>query len=169
VNPKTSSGFWLYAICGCISVAMFATAIFGTDYVLSNDFLLDFVEQDLLNVLAITTSVTMAWSGHLVTLLTRLEDSIKGLEFRRLRGTLKRNIIFLGAYFLVAFLLLVAEAGISCGRILRACIYAILLTIFLLNVILMIQSHLISFRIPTRGQVERMVVADEIKENNNSS
>jgi len=38
-----------------------------------------------------------------------------------------------------------------------------------LNVILMIQSHLISFRIPTRGQVERMVVADEIKENNNSS
>ena len=145
--------YGLYAICAIFFVVLIAISIINPTCLLNNRFLKDFINHELLNILAVTTSIIMAFSGYLVTLLSSLEESIAGFKFARTRKALKRNIIFLGCYFIGALVLLIVEGGTNFSDIAKASIYSVLLTALLMNMILIIQTHLISFDIPTKNQI----------------
>ena len=147
----------LYVLCALVLAVLVTTSINAPHVLLGNKFLVGFINHEIVNVLAVTTSVSMAWAAHLATALSSLEDSIRGVEFPRLKGTLKFNIISLGIYFVLTVVLLVIESGVDCGDTWRASIYSILLTVLLLNIILIVQNHLISFQIPTRSEIEAMI------------
>lgn len=157
----TNIKYWLYGFCTVFLVVLIFISAITPALLLNNKFLANFINHELLNVLAVTTSVTMAWSGHLVIQLHSLEDSIDGLKFKKTIGTLKRNIIFLGCYFILSLIFLMVESGIYCSPIIRASVYSILLTILLMNIITMIQTHLLSFKIPTIKEINRMVDQDD--------
>ena len=135
----------LYVLCASVFAVLVVISINSPSLLLENKFLTNFINHELLNVLAVTTSVTMAWSGHLVTVLAELEDAVQGIEFPRLRITLKRNIIFLGVYFIASLFLLMIESEICC-YVIRSIIYSVLLTVLLMNIIIMILTHDVSFK-----------------------
>ena len=110
----------LYVLCALVFAVLLTVSIIHPQYLLGNKFLMSFLRNELLNVLAVTTSVNMAVSAHLVTLLSNLEDAVQEIEFPRLRRSLARNIVLLGIYFISSIGLLAVESGISGNAELRA-------------------------------------------------
>lgn len=147
----------LYFLCFLIFIGLIIVSVISPSYILGNDFLANFINHELLNVLAVTTSVTMAWSGHLVTVVASLENENDGLRFPRLRVTLRNNIILLGLYFVASIALLIVEAGIDGNPELRSSIYSVLILFLLMNLVVMIQTHMVSFGLPTKKQIKQML------------
>jgi len=147
----------LYAITAFLLIALATISITHPFFLLENEFLVGFINHELVNVLAVTTTVTMAWSGHLLYILVDLEGEHELLEFPRLKASLKRNIVFLGVYFTGAVILLVIESALVGNHELRACIFSLLLLLLFMNIVSMIQTHMIAFQMPTKKEIRKLL------------
>lgn len=146
----------LYAVTMFVLIALLTISIVHPNYLLENGFLSGFINHELVNVLAVTTTVTMAWSGHLLHVLVDIEGDNDWLQFKKLKASLKRNIILLGLYFVLSIFILAVESSIIQNTELRACLYSILLMFLFMNIVSMIQTHMVGFQIPSRKQIKEL-------------
>ena len=135
-------------------IVLFLISYCYPTYFVDNTFLSKFINHEIVNVMAVTVSVTMAWNGHILFSLFGLEKEYK-MQFSSLKKTLRLNNMFLGFYFILCIGLLFFKSIIPNDYI--AFLYAAILTLLLWTVIAMIQTYCFSLNLPNDSEFKKMI------------
>lgn len=112
-----------------------------------NRFLKDFVGSDLLSLLGVIVTITLASAASLHFELNRLEEAAGKCGFPRTRAAIRQSANWLIGLLLFALVLIVAKPLIGQGDVATSLVNGGALLIVLFNVLVLIDLTQIAFKI----------------------